>query len=73
MIVGAPREGAAAVGVRAPVVAAAHWQNGRVVVLGHDGYFKRATLETVDTARLMMNAVRWATGGGLWPVPASVS
>ena len=40
VIVGAPREGAASVGVRAPVVAAAHWQDGRVVVLGHDGYFK---------------------------------
>ena len=54
-------------GVRAPVVAAGRWQEGRVVALGHDGYFQRATLETADTGRLIMNALRWAAGEGTSP------
>lgn len=49
---------------RAPVVAAGQWQAGRVVALGHDGYFERATLETADTGRMMTNALRWAAGEG---------
>ena len=49
--------------VRAPVVAAARWQAGRVVAWGHDGYFERATLETADVGRMMRNALRWAAGG----------
>ena len=49
-------------GVRAPVVAAARWQEGRIVALGHDGYFTRTALETADTGRLITNALRWATG-----------
>ncbi|MDE2926522.1 MAG: M60 family metallopeptidase [Acidobacteriota bacterium] len=61
VIVGAPRDDASA-GVRAPVVAAARWQDGRVVALGHDGYFVRSTLETADTGSLMMNAFHWAAG-----------
>ena len=51
-------------GVRAPVVAAGRWQVGRVIVLGHGGYFDRATLDTADTGRLMTNALRWAAGEG---------
>lgn len=62
VIVGAPGQGAVSVDVRAPVVAAARWQDGRVVALGHDGYFVRSTLETADTGSLMMNALHWAAG-----------
>ena len=47
---------------RAPVVAAGRWQEGRIVALGHDGYFKRATFETGDTGRLLSNALQWAAG-----------
>ena len=47
---------------RAPLVAAGRWQEGRVVALGHGGYFKRATIETGDTGRLLANALQWAAG-----------
>ena len=47
---------------RVPVVAAGRWQEGRVVALGHGGYFKRATIETGDTGRLLANALQWAAG-----------
>lgn len=50
--------------IRAPVVAAGRWQAGRVVVLGHGGYFDRATLDTADTGRLITNALRWAADEG---------
>ena len=46
----------------APVVAAGRWDAGRVVALGHDGYFASATLETADTGRLMTNVLQWAAG-----------
>ena len=49
-------------GTRVPVVAAGRWQEGRVVALGHAGYFKRATIETGDTGRLLANALQWAAG-----------
>ena len=42
--------------VRAPVMAAGRRQAGRIVALGHDGYFNRPTLESLDTGRLMVNA-----------------
>ena len=51
-------------GVRAPVVAAGRWEAGRIVALGHDGYFARATLESLDTGRLIANALHWAAGEG---------
>ncbi len=50
--------------LRAPVVAAGRRQAGRIVALGHDGYFARATLESLDTGRLIKNALHWAAGGG---------
>ena len=62
VIVGAPRNAADA--VRAPVIAAGRWQAGRVVALGHKGYFNSSTLEKADTARLMANAFAWVSGGG---------
>ena len=49
--------------MHAPVVAAGRWQAGRIVALGHDGYFTRATLKSLDTGRLIVNALRWAAGG----------
>ena len=51
--------------VHAPVVAAGRWRAGRIVALGHDGYFARATLESLDTGRLIANALHWAAGGEL--------
>jgi hypothetical protein len=48
--------------VQAPVVAAARLGTGRIVALGHNGYFGRESLDTGDTARLMLNAVRWLAG-----------
>ena len=48
--------------MRAPVVAGGSWQEGRVVALGHDGYFTRTALETADTGSLIANALRWAGG-----------
>lgn len=48
----------------APVVAAGRWQEGRLVALGHGGYFESATLNTADTGRLMTNALHWAAGAG---------
>ena len=50
--------------VRAPVMAAGYWQQGRVVALSHGGYFTRATLETADTGRLIANALHWAAREG---------
>ena len=49
--------------VHAPVVAAARWQAGRIVALGHDGYFTRATLKSLDTGHLIVNALHWAADG----------
>ena len=48
--------------VRAPIVAAGHWGNGRIVALGHDGYFRRETLDTSDTGQLVKNALCWTSG-----------
>ena len=48
--------------LRAPEVAAGRRQAGRIVALGHDGYFARATLESLDTGRLIKNRAalgRW--------------
>ena len=49
-------------GVRAPVAAAYRGPAGRVIALGHGGYFQHATLETADTGRLVTNALLWAAG-----------
>ena len=48
--------------VRAPVMAAGRWQAGRIVALGHDGYFNRPTLQSLDTGRLIVNALHWSAG-----------
>lgn len=48
--------------VQGPVVAAALWGPGRVVVLGHDGYFGQETLAHPGAGQLMLNAARWSSG-----------
>lgn len=47
--------------VLGPVVAGALWGRGRVVVLGHDGYFGEETLAQPGAGRLMLNAARWSS------------
>jgi hypothetical protein len=46
-----------------PVVAAARHERGRIVALGHNGYFGQEALATGDTGRFMANAVRWLAAG----------
>ena len=56
----------------APLLAAAVWGKGRVVVYGHDGFFSRESLGSMDGGRLLANAVRWSSGAktnlraGVW-------
>ena len=48
---------------RAPVIAPGRWEAGRIVALGHIGYFLQPdTLESLDTGRLVTNALYWAAG-----------
>lgn len=49
-------------GVQAPVVAATRYGKGRVLALGHNGYFSKGALAAGDTGRLMINGARWAGG-----------
>ena len=49
-------------GTQAPVVVAAEWGRGRVVVFGHGGYLSKAALQTADTGQLMLNALEWSHG-----------
>lgn len=48
---------------RQAVVAATRLGAGRVVAFGHGGYFGKAALAREDTAKLMLNAARWISGG----------
>ena len=50
-------------GVQAAVVGAGSAGAGRIVAFGHDGYLERAALQTADSGRLFLNAVRWAGRG----------
>lgn len=45
--------------VQSPVVAASRLGQGRIVALGHNGFFNRGSLDVGETGRLMCNAVRW--------------
>lgn len=45
----------------APVVAAAEWDKGRVVALGHSGYFGAA--EQLDTGIMIENTLTWLSRG----------
>lgn len=49
-------------GERAPIVAAARVGSTRLVAFSHDGYGNEATAKLLDTGRLLVNAVRWASG-----------
>jgi hypothetical protein len=52
--------GGASKTTKAPVVAAAQWEQGRVVALGHNGYFGKDAIGKGDTGRFLLNAARWA-------------
>jgi len=54
--------GGAGGALRQPVAAATTLGRGRVVALGHNGYFSRDSLAVADTGRFMLNAVRWTAG-----------
>jgi hypothetical protein len=45
-----------------PLVAAARLGQGRVAGLGHNGYFGGESLKKLDTGKLIVNLVRWASG-----------
>ncbi|MHC4958368.1 MAG: M60 family metallopeptidase [Planctomycetota bacterium] len=51
---------APAAGRVAPIVAAARYGKGRVVVLSHGCWFDKRTMEVGDTRRLVENLFRWA-------------
>ncbi len=49
--------------IHAPVVAAGRWQAGRIVALADDRYFSHSRLISMDTGRLIVNALHWTSGG----------
>lgn len=49
--------------VRSPVAAAGSFERGRIVLLGHDGFFGSEALNTADTGRFIRQALRWSTRG----------
>jgi hypothetical protein len=49
------------------VIAAARLGRGRVVAFAHDGYFAADHFKIADTAKLLANAVRWASGDKVRP------
>ncbi|MGM0493169.1 MAG: M60 family metallopeptidase [Armatimonadota bacterium] len=44
-----------------PVVAASRYGEGRVVATGHFSFLDANSLQLADTARLILNAIRWAS------------
>jgi len=48
----------------AVVAAAVRLGRGRVVVLGHEGWFGKETLAQADTKRFVLNAAAWVSRGG---------
>ncbi len=50
-------------GAQVAVVALAKAGKGRIVAMGHNGYFGKQAIQTADTGRLLVNAARWAGGG----------
>lgn len=46
-----------------PMAAATTLGKGRVLALGHEGYFWKASIDTADTRPFLLNAIRWAAGG----------
>ena len=53
-----------------PVVAAARWGKGRVVIYGHNGYLAPDT--HADTELLVLNSLRWAAGAANQTAPIKV-
>ncbi|MDX1933812.1 MAG: M60 family metallopeptidase [Capsulimonadales bacterium] len=47
---------------RVPLIAAARWERGRIVALGHEAFIGRAARDP-DNARFLHNAVLWAGRG----------
>jgi hypothetical protein len=45
-----------------PIMAAGRTGDGRIVVFGHTAYLEQELFEVADTAKLMVNAARWAAG-----------
>ncbi|SPE38834.1 conserved exported hypothetical protein [Candidatus Sulfopaludibacter sp. SbA3] len=45
-----------------PVVAAASYQDGRIVAFGNRRYFDEDMMKVADTSRALANALRWAAG-----------
>ena len=41
------------------VVAGAKYYNGRVLLWGHDGFFNKESIESVDTGCLLINSIKW--------------
>ncbi len=52
---------------QAAVAAASRMGRGRVVALGHDGYFGSEALSTADTGRFVLNAINWLARGKAKP------
>ncbi len=46
-----------------PVVVAARFGRGRVMLMGHNGYLGTGAMKAADTATFMLNAVRWLAAG----------
>jgi Peptidase M60, enhancin and enhancin-like/N-terminal domain of M60-like peptidases len=42
-----------------PVACAASYERGRIIALGHPGFYSKAGFEMADTATFMRNAFRW--------------
>ena len=43
------------------VVTGAKYQNGRVLLWGHNGFFNKNSIENADTGRLMVNSIKWTS------------
>jgi len=43
------------------VVAGARYQNGRVLLWGHNGFFNKDSIESADTGRLLVNSIKWTS------------
>ena len=47
----------------APVVGAARMEKGRIVALGHNGFFGGGALKVGQTGKLVLNAIHWLGSG----------
>ncbi len=47
---------------RLPVIAAAHYGQGRAVAAGHEAFFGSAALRSAENVRLTENVARWVSG-----------